>query len=346
MKTVLIKPGTKPLRFRALPPGSVLTVNSAQNIIRLRALAAMLSLITALLFLFPMLSLGQRLHPKPLSKAKEPGVENRKTDPQAKKAADNQPKESPEVICNDSVIEQQTGATKVTEDQETSPNGLYQRYLWATIISAGVAVISLCLVFVQIRISRRVADAAVASAAASQESARIAKESADAIRDSESATVLMVNMGKLEFNPYGGSSSTGRVDVQCSHTFNNCGRTQGTVLAIHHELQLGESRDAPPDMGAYDVKRSTTPPFVVAPGLRWEVQSAVKPGGTISVEERDTIYMARKYLWLCGVIRFKDIFQRVWITRFCHLFERTQTKEFWRVAGPPEYNTCVRETDN
>jgi len=133
-----------------------------------------------------MLSLGQRLHPKPLSKAKEPGVENRKTDPQAKKAADNQPKESPEVICNDSVIEQQTGATKVTEDQETSSNGLYQRYLWATIISAGVAVISLCLVFVQIRISRRVADAAVASAAASQESARIAKESADAIRDSES----------------------------------------------------------------------------------------------------------------------------------------------------------------
>ncbi|HEU0049159.1 MAG TPA: hypothetical protein VFQ43_16325 [Nitrososphaera sp.] len=189
----------------------------------------MLSLITALLFLFPMLSLGQQLHPKPLSKAKEPGVENRKTDPQAKKAADNQPKESPEVICNDSVIEQQTGATKVTEDQETSSNGLYQRYLWATIISAGVAVISLCLVFVQIRISRRVADAAVASAAASQESARIAKESADAIRDSESATVLMVNMGKLEFNPYGGSSSTGRVDVQCSHTFNNCGRTQGTA---------------------------------------------------------------------------------------------------------------------
>src|SRR5436190_1312961 len=115
---------------------------------------------------------------------------------------------------------------------------------------------------------------------------------------------------------------------------------------IHHELQLGESRDAPPDMGAYDVKRSTTPPFVVAPGLRWEVQSAVKPQGTISVEERDAIYMARKHLWLCGVIRFKDIFQRVWITRFCHLFERTQTKEFWRVAGPPEYNTCVRETDN
>lgn len=244
------------------------------------------------------------------------------------------------------MIEQQTGATKVTEDQETSSNGLYQRYLWATIISAGVAVISLCLVFVQIRISRRVADAAVASAAASQESARIAKESADAIRDSESATVLMVNMGKLEFNPYGGSSSTGRVDVQCSHTFNNCGRTQGTAwpfitscnwekAGMRRPIWVPMMSNAPP---RHHLSSHQVCDGKCNPQLSREEPLASRSG--------TLFYMARKYLWLCGVIRFKDIFQRVWITRFCHLFERTQTKEFWRVAGPPEYNTCVRETDN
>jgi len=99
MKTVLIKPGTKPLRFRALPPGSVLTVNSAQNIIRLRALAAMLSLITALLFLFPMLSLGQQLHPKPLSKAKEPGVETEKQTHRQKKPPTTSPKNLPKLFA-------------------------------------------------------------------------------------------------------------------------------------------------------------------------------------------------------------------------------------------------------
>src|SRR5438552_115434 len=77
----------------------------------------MLSLITALLFVFPMLNVAQQLHTKPLSKPKKPSVENRKANPQGEKTATDQAIKSPNAICNGCLIEEVAGAQKGTQEE-------------------------------------------------------------------------------------------------------------------------------------------------------------------------------------------------------------------------------------
>jgi hypothetical protein len=308
----------------------------------------MLALITALFVMFPMLCVAQQLHAKPLSKPKQPSVENRKANPQTENTANNQPVESPKTTSNGCSKEAPAGTGKGKHDQGRPPDGLYVGYLVATIASVVVAFISLGFVYWQIRIASRVADAALASAAASEKSANLAEVSVNALRDVESATVLMVGIDKPSFSPFGGGSSTDRVDVQSRCTFKNCGRTPAVVLALNYELQLGESIDRPPNVSIYDIGRSKLQPFVAAPNEPLSMPVKVEPEGTISTFERDAVlYTSNRCLWFCGIIRFRDRFERTWITKFCHLWDITLSKseDVWRAAGPAEYNVCRKETD-
>ena|SRR5438128_427842 len=120
----------------------------------------MLSLITALLFVFPMLNVAQQLHTKPLSKPKKPSVENRKANPQGEKTATDQAIKSPNAICNGCLIEEVAGAQKGTQDQRCASDCLYRAYLLATVIGVGVGLAGLGFIYWQIRIARRTAEAA------------------------------------------------------------------------------------------------------------------------------------------------------------------------------------------
>jgi hypothetical protein len=126
----------------------------------------MLSLITALLLLLPptWVSLAQQLHPKPLSKTKEPSVKSRKANPQGEKTASDQAVKSPNVVCNGCPIKEPASAQKGAQDQSCAPNGLYRAYLCATIVGVGIGLAGLGFIYWQIRIARRTADAAKASA--------------------------------------------------------------------------------------------------------------------------------------------------------------------------------------
>jgi hypothetical protein len=49
----------------------------------------------------------------------------------------------------------------------------------------------------------------------------------------------------------------------------------------------------------------------------------------------------KKVIWMCGVVKYENIFRDAptHITTFCYLLKTdNEIGEFWRMAGPPEYN--------
>lgn len=176
---------------------------------------------------------------------------------------------------------------------------------------------------------------------ANEVSANAAKESADAVMRGERAW-LLVQEGRTQ-DPYivPPDAAPDRFS-QCICFLKNSGKTPAKIIGEVFEMQIGESWDAPPQpervYGTETDRNSSMIPQddTVARYIPFS-------GGFVSQSDFDSISKMRKILWLCGFIRYRDVFERRGEdheTSFCYLWETRTTapKPFWRAAGPADYN--------
>jgi hypothetical protein len=130
--------------------------------------------------------------------------------------------------------------------------------------------------------------------------------------------------------------------AHCLISLKNFGRTPAHVCACEFEMQIGQSEKSPPSVGFYE-KTFRSSIYTIAPNEHWPIQATLLPDGFVNSATLKEIDEGTRFLWLCGVVRYRDVFRekgKIPETRVCMLYEtRTnQPKPYWRVEGPSEYN--------
>jgi hypothetical protein len=126
----------------------------------------------------------------------------------------------------------------------------------------------------------------------------------------------------------------------------NFGNTPAKLINLRFELQIGNSLETPPDISVF------------APGDNSRIDGRMIPpnGKPIILEARNesewiipddeilAIQNGKKYLWLCGYIRYFDVYGRgPHKTNICELYQPHPFGEVPRfsAAGPDEYNQAT-----
>jgi hypothetical protein len=191
------------------------------------------------------------------------------------------------------------------------------------------------------------------SAETAEKSADAAYLNAQAVINSERPWLLIQrdehkdSITKPNFFPLEETMSGQQRATYCHVFIRNYGKTPAKVIAEVLELQIGENRSEPPDPGVFSkpkrIDNDIFPPEETLAGEAW-----LTPQGIIKLSDRDAILTHKnKFLWLCGLIRYRDTFERENApeheTRFCFVYETwTNAPEpRWTPAGPKEYNKAT-----
>jgi hypothetical protein len=180
--------------------------------------------------------------------------------------------------------------------------------------------------------------------------ARTAALNAQAVIDSERAWIL-IDRGELadriqdpDIISASEIATKGRMS-HCIFFIKNFGKTPGKMTLCWSELQIGPDRSNPPRPQIYEATNGSLT-VMLAPGE----SRAIEARGFGDFSDENIAGLARnidpRFLWLCGIIRYEDIFERPrnkHKTTFCFLYERftNAPKPFWRWAGPPELNLAT-----
>jgi len=140
--------------------------------------------------------------------------------------------------------------------------------------------------------------------------ARAAKLGAEAIMLSERAWLLL-HGEKIGMPMFIADSTDSTISTaSCDIAFENCGKTPAEAILWVVELTISDSHIEPPSLEIYTTKvtdkRYGQTPFPIGPGrLGW-----ARATGFISPADRDAYFAGKKFLWLCGVARYCDVFKR------------------------------------
>lgn len=131
----------------------------------------------------------------------------------------------------------------------------------------------------------------------------------------------------------------------CIFTVRNYGKTPAKVLEQRAELQVSENPTAPPDVDIYKPSFKGPDTYMFPQEQALPMEARLRNVAFVSKIDSDAIKGGGKFLWLCGVIRYEDSFEREdrtspYETCFCYLWDtRTNAPApQWRSAGPPTYN--------
>jgi hypothetical protein len=130
--------------------------------------------------------------------------------------------------------------------------------------------------------------------------------------------------------------------AHCMVSLKNFGRTPAHVCVCEFEMQLGESEKSPPSVRFYE-KTFKSSIYTIAPNEHWLIQATLLPDLFVNSVTEKEIIKGTRFLWLCGVVRYRDVFRekgKMPETRVCMLYETmtNQPKPYWRVEGPCEFN--------
>jgi hypothetical protein len=182
-----------------------------------------------------------------------------------------------------------------------------------------VGLLQVWLLFGTLKVTKTAADAA--------------KASADAVVNGERAWLLMDSHGPILQRPQDGF-------YQSPVTLKNFGKTPAKVIAINIAIQIESSRESPSDTTVYDGETHAVVPDMIPQGIPMPYMAC--SDAPVSPEQVDQIRDEKRFLWLCGSVRYEDIFRQdpIHETRFCYLREDRHDGMgmFWYEAGPPEYN--------
>jgi hypothetical protein len=231
--------------------------------------------------------------------------------------------------------------------------------LVCTILLTVVGIVGTCLALQTLRAIQTEVRAAVAAlkhsstlARAAQKvaegvlvNANIAKEHADAVTRSERAW-LLIREDKIRDPHLATPEVSAKQFAHCIFALKNSGKTPALVVSEKYEMQVSNNWDPPPQPEriyglAIDPARS---PYVI-PQDETVGRQAPLISGFITQDQLALINEKKNLLWLCGFIRYRDVFDsgkaELHETRFCYVWETRTTAPvpYWHAAGPDEYNT-------
>lgn len=160
-----------------------------------------------------------------------------------------------------------------------------------------------------------------------RKAAQAAKLSAEAVIAGERAWLLMKDIG--------GPSNPQKEYYACPIWFKNFGKTPARLVAVKIVLHVMIDGQIPSDMPN---------PGVIVPAMipqDTDMPYLARSNISTAFDIQDRRYS----LWLCGVVRYEDIFRQkpVHETRFCYIYEDRSDGAgvSWHMAGPPEYNQTI-----
>ncbi|HMD78114.1 MAG TPA: hypothetical protein VKG86_12165 [Terracidiphilus sp.] len=194
----------------------------------------------------------------------------------------------------------------------------------------------------------------IAIAAVIQASA--AKLGAKAMLRSERAWLLPdgEKIGMVVLRPVEQQVQPQKTPVQCSIALRNCGNTPASAIDWQFELQLGVSADTPPSLEIYTRKpqNKSLTPFPIGQDRLGHGVAILTPREYINAFEQGQIWDGSKILWLCGVARYNDVFEKKrWLTRkpeehctfVClrYICAPDGSNGQWFLGGPSGYNKAT-----
>jgi hypothetical protein len=196
----------------------------------------------------------------------------------------------------------------------------------------------------------RTLDTLIEQTRATKIAADAGKASADALIRGDRAWLLIDDVKPPFIVPVNNQSDPTRPRAShCLYYFKNVGKTPAKLTAWKNDLYIGNSADDPPASAtsSYDLGSVVFNPGMIPQGGEKQIspEDARLDTGFITPQELTEINTQNKFLWLCGILTYEDVFdERVrHETRFCYLYETRigAAPPPWRLAGPSEYNTAT-----
>jgi hypothetical protein len=188
----------------------------------------------------------------------------------------------------------------------------------------------------------RQAAAAETAATAATKASQAALMNAQAVIKAERAWVCLDNIAPPSLTPYDAVSSNQMRRSYCIVRMKNFGNTPARVISVRMEMMLGIGSTPPPIAAFFAAPDTST--WDILPGDFPSNYEADLTNGFINSQELAEVNRSDKMLWVCGSIKYHDVFETApenqHETRFCYLREtRTNAPApYWTPAGPAEYN--------
>jgi hypothetical protein len=274
----------------------------------------------------------------PPSKPRNPPTQRDKSKQQPK-SPDNSPQPPifPDTPRSNFVYEPSTCECPAKSEPQSTWKKAISPESWPNWLLVGVGAVGTWLALRSLRVGEKAAQAA--------------QLNAQAVIDAERAWVL-IPQEKIQ-SPYLSpweQESVSPSDLRLTHCIfwiKNGGKTPAKIIMEMYEMQIGDSRVTPPAADrVYNLATSKGFNPYLIPQDEITPREAGLMTGVVTPSEHKMIKQDKiKFLWLCGFIRYQDVFnaqkkEQEHETRFCYLWEtHMNTPEpFWHVAGPAEYN--------
>jgi hypothetical protein len=129
----------------------------------------------------------------------------------------------------------------------------------------------------------------------------------------------------------------------CIFFIRNAGKTPAKITGLKVELQIGDSPSDPPDAMAFEIGGETFNPYFIPQEAVYPYEARLKTGFA-TWKEFQAVEDHIGFLWLCGVVRYEDIFAGCQSAphemTFCYMWETRLNiqKPIWKTASRPEFN--------
>lgn len=184
------------------------------------------------------------------------------------------------------------------------------------------------------------ASAAETAAQAATSAAQAALLNAEGVMKAERAWILLKKIVADKVSP--------REKAWCIIHFRNSGNTPGRFVSFNIELQIGDKDTEPPNPQAvFGNIEEASFSHVLTPKAIFPIIANLAPDPFLTSELHDELLAHKaKFLWLCGMVKYRDVFEEVsepHETRFCYLYKTLEgsNKFFWIPYGPREYNQAT-----
>lgn len=198
--------------------------------------------------------------------------------------------------------------------------------------------------------------------------AEAAKQSAQALMDGERAWLLVEEVGIAEDPIAAAIEQAGDGPVQIGGTWLECtgatfaivnyGKTPGRILAVDARTEIGTSREEPPN--AKEVYESGAMKNIMVlmigtnktnvieehivpqQGTRIEI-ARFPPFNHLTAEKLTRIKNDADFLWVYGIVRYKDVYDRQHETKFCYRYIVPPEEPLihFCLRGPESYNKAT-----
>jgi len=139
-------------------------------------------------------------------------------------------------------------------------------------------------------------------------------------------------------------------EVSCPFVIRNYGKSPAQILAFNTELLIGDSKYMPPLANVFNTVSVSAYPYVFPQGESERHYAFIEPQRSATEEEeREILFEGKKFIWLCGLIRYRNPLEQtrgtstVHETTFCYVYtawERPSART-WIPSGPDEYNKAT-----